>query len=94
MIQGTAYLSLPPPDSLHLFAIAKMRKRGGDHWEDDEVARPRIIANRRAEAADPRWVEDVRARKLTIANGGGTVHGNAFNLEGQYGIRLKVVRIG
>ena len=40
-----------------------------------EVARLRIIANRRAEAANPQWVEDVRARKLTIANGEGTVHG-------------------
>ncbi|MGH7381398.1 MAG: peptidoglycan-binding domain-containing protein [Candidatus Methylomirabilales bacterium] len=62
------------------------------HWEKNEVARLRIIANRRAEAADPRWVEDVRARKLTIANGGGTVHGNAFDLAEQYGIRLKAAR--
>ncbi|GAG53157.1 unnamed protein product, partial [marine sediment metagenome] len=29
-----------------------------------EVAMMRIVANRRAEAANPRWVEDVRARKL------------------------------
>ncbi len=53
-----------------------------------EVARLRIIANRRAEAANPRWVEDVRTRKLTIANGEGTVHGNYYNLEEQYGIAL------
>ena len=56
--------------------------------DDLEVARLRIIANRRAEAANPRWVEDVRARKLTIANGQGTVHGNSYNLEEQYGIDL------
>lgn len=58
-------------------------------WDIEEVARLRIIANRRAEAADPRWVEDVRVRKLTIANGAGTIHGNYYNLEDQYGIRLK-----
>ena len=56
-----------------------------------EVARLRIIANRRAEAANPKWVEDVRARKLTIANGTGTVHGAHYNLEGQYGIGLNPV---
>lgn len=58
-------------------------------WETEEVARLRIIANRRAEAANPRWVEDVRTRKLTIANGEGTVHGLSYDLEQQYGIRLK-----
>jgi len=54
----------------------------------DEVARLQIIANRRAEAANPQWVEDVRARKLTIANGQGTVHGRFYDLQGQYGIRI------
>jgi len=48
----------------------------------------RIIANRRAAAANPAWVEDVRARKLTIANGQGTVHGNFYNLQEQHGIDL------
>ena len=61
---------------------------GGDA-ESLEVARLRVIANRRAEAADPRWVEDVRLRKLTIANGAGIVHGAHYNLEEQYGISLK-----
>jgi hypothetical protein len=56
---------------------------------DHEVERLRVIANRRAEAAAPRWVEDVRTRKLTIANGIGTVHGAHFDLEAQYGIGLK-----
>jgi peptidoglycan hydrolase-like protein with peptidoglycan-binding domain len=58
--------------------------------DDLEVARLRVIANRRAEAADPRWVEDVRSRKLTIANGGGSVHGRTYDLEAQYGIRLQL----
>jgi len=57
----------------------------------DEVARLRIIANRRAEAAKARWVEDVRARKLTIANGEGVVHGCRYHLADDYGIGLNVV---
>lgn len=60
--------------------------------DTDEAARLRIVANRRAEAANPRWVEDVRARKLTIANGAGTVHGSHYTLDDQYGIRLMPVR--
>jgi putative peptidoglycan binding protein len=59
-----------------------------------EVARLRVIANRRAEAANPRWVEDVRARKLTIANGKGAIHGAYYDLEGQYGISLRDVIVG
>ena len=59
--------------------------------DQDEVARLRIVANRRAEAAKLEWVEDVRRRKLTIANGEGTVHGSYYNLEEQYGIRLAPV---
>ena len=56
--------------------------------ELDEVARLKIIANRRAEASNPRWVEDVRRRKLAIAEGVGTVHGRRYRLEEQYGIGL------
>jgi hypothetical protein len=56
---------------------------------DAEVARLQSIANRRAEAALPAYVEDVRVRKLTIANGAGTVHGMAYDLERQFGIRLE-----
>jgi len=55
---------------------------------DLEVARLRSIANRRAEAANPQFVEDVRVRKLAIANGTGTVHGVVYDLERQFGIRL------
>ncbi len=56
--------------------------------DDLEVARLQIIANRRAEAANPQWVEDVRQRKLTIANGTGVVHGRRYDLATQYGVRL------
>jgi hypothetical protein len=54
-----------------------------------EVARLQSIANRRAEAANPKFVEDVRRRKLTIANGQGTVHSIFYDLEQQFGIRLQ-----
>jgi len=54
-----------------------------------EVEKMKIIAHRRAEAANPRWVEDVRARKLCIAKGEGMVHSVRYNLEEQFGIQLK-----
>lgn len=56
---------------------------------DAEVAKLQSIANRRAEAASPRYVEDVRVRKLAIANGSGTVHGVQYDLERQFGIGLR-----
>jgi len=56
--------------------------------ESIELEKMRIIANRRAEAAKPRWAEDVRTRKLCIANGAGVVHGIPYNLEDQFGIAL------
>jgi len=64
--------------------------RDFDQLPDDagEEERLVIVANRRAEASNPRWVEDVRTRKLTIARGEGTVHGMHYNLEEDYGIRL------
>ncbi len=66
--------------------VAKLPKPGD--WATDEAAKLRVIANRRAEAANPTWIEDVRKRKLTIANGSGTVHGLQYDLAGDYGIRL------
>ena len=56
---------------------------------DQERERLCIIANRRAEAAHPRWVEDVRTRKLCIANGRGHVHGAFYDLDEQYGLALE-----
>jgi len=58
---------------------------------DAEVAKLRIVANRRADAANPKWREDVRTRKLTIAEGSGTVHGRFYDLVGQFGIDLGVM---
>lgn len=55
---------------------------------DLEVEKMKIIANRRAEAANPKWIEDVRSWKLFIANGEGVVHGVHYNLAEQFGIRL------
>jgi len=56
---------------------------------DREVRKLEIVANRRAEAANPRWVDDVRNRKLCIARGGGAVHGISYDIEEQFGIRLQ-----
>jgi len=66
--------------------IARLTAREAAHKM--EVARMRIIANRRADAASAKWREDVRKRKLMIAEGEGTVHGTPFRLEEQYGIKL------
>jgi len=57
--------------------------------EEKEVAMMQIIANRRAEASNPKYIEDVRKRKLCCALGNGQVHGQCYNLEQQYGITLK-----
>jgi hypothetical protein len=64
--------------------------RDFDQLPDDEGEEERliIVANTRAEASNPRWVEDVRNRKLTIARGEGVVHGMHYNLEEDYGICL------
>jgi hypothetical protein len=48
-----------------------------------------MFDNRRASATKAEWVEDVRTRKLTIANGQGTVHGNFYDLKEQYGLGLE-----
>jgi hypothetical protein len=84
-VQNGSINAIVKAQILHDFAALGSQ----DNAADAEVARMRIIANRRADAANPRWVEDVRARKLTIAEGVGTVHGNNYNLEEQYGIGLQ-----
>jgi peptidoglycan hydrolase-like protein with peptidoglycan-binding domain len=55
----------------------------------DETTRMRIIAERRAAAARPKFQADVLARKMTIANGTGVVHGLSYNLERQFGLTLE-----
>jgi len=59
----------------------------------DEVERMRILANRQAEAANPKWVNTVRARKLTIVDGEGSVNGISYNLDA-LGIRLRDYKTG
>ncbi len=54
----------------------------------DEVNKLVIIANRRADAAKPQYQQDVRTRKLCIANGQGTVHGISYSLSNDFGIGL------
>ncbi|WP_216324498.1 hypothetical protein [Deinococcus aestuarii] len=51
-----------------------------------EVERLDIIARQRAAAASPRWRGDVLARKLTIVQGRGTVHGTRWDLGSQFGL--------
>ncbi len=53
-----------------------------------EVAKMCIVANRRAASSDPKFVDDVRTRKLTVANGTGTVHGFFYDLEDMFGLTL------
>jgi len=45
-----------------------------------EAEKMRCIANAVADSANPEWAADVRARKLTIANGSGIVHRMSFDL--------------
>lgn len=54
----------------------------------DETPKLVIVANRRAEASKPQYVEDVRTRKLCIAEGKGVVHGTSYDLAKTYGITL------
>jgi hypothetical protein len=58
----------------------------------DQVARMRVIANRRSAAVKAQFINDVRTRKLTIAEGEGSVHGIQYNLEEQFGLRLQPMR--
>jgi len=62
--------------------------------EDAELGRMRSVANRRAEAANPKFVEDVRTRKLCIAEGKGTVHGISYDLARQFGLDLRKAEAG
>jgi hypothetical protein len=56
-----------------------------------EVQRMRIIARRRAAAARSQFRDDVLNRKMTIAEGQGTVHNIRYNLAEQFGITLNPV---
>lgn len=56
-----------------------------DNPAPDEPRLRGIIANAVADAANPAFRDDVRARKMTIATGRGVVHGGAFDL-GNWGL--------
>lgn len=49
----------------------------------------KAVANAVAEASSPRWIEDVRRRKLCIANGTGVVHGRRYELAKQFDITMR-----
>lgn len=53
-----------------------------------ETAKMRKVANRIADASNVRWREDVRSRKLAIADGTGVVHGVHFDLAAQFALTL------
>ena len=53
-----------------------------------EAARMRAVANRVADSANPRWREDVRLRKLVVANGTGVVHGMHYDLAAQFALTM------
>ena len=57
-----------------------------------EVARMKSIARRRAAACRTQYINDVLTRKLTIAEGCGTVHGLDYDLEEQFGIGLRAAQ--
>jgi putative peptidoglycan binding protein len=54
---------------------------------DNEVAKMVIIANRMADGKE--YADDVRTRKLAVAQGTGTVHGYFYDLAEMFGITLK-----
>jgi hypothetical protein len=56
--------------------------------EEREVQVLRLVANHRAQASNVHWIDDVRRRKLCIANGSGVVHGIHYDLALQFQIRL------
>ena len=58
---------------------------------DSEVEKMRVIAKRRSAVAKPAFAQDVLNRKLTIAEGHGTVHGLTYDLEDTFALTLKSI---
>ena len=78
------------PDKVRDLILTDFRKIDSSQpAEEVELLRMRSVANRRAEAANPRFIEDVRTRKLCIAEGKGTVHGITYDLAAQFGLDLQ-----
>jgi hypothetical protein len=57
-----------------------VRRIGADFTKQREAERREVIANAVADHASRPYREDVRSRKLTLANGSGTVHGEFFKV--------------
>ena len=76
-------------DDVRKLMESDISKLSGSLSQDDlEIAKMRIIANRKAESSRPQYIEDIRNRKLCIANGTGTVHGIVYNLNKQFGLDM------
>ncbi len=61
-------------------ARAELRRDLAAHPVKNERERRVVLANAVADTAKPRWREDVRSRKLTLAVGTGRVHGRTYVL--------------
>ncbi|MDR7497927.1 MAG: hypothetical protein QN174_13335 [Armatimonadota bacterium] len=59
-----------------------VESHSGEEWR-----RLRAMAYAVADAANPRWRQDVLSRKLCVAVGRGRVHGRDYDLERDFGIR-------
>jgi len=81
--QGGSITSIVRAQIMAGFAQLPASEPGGN-----EVARMCIVANCRAAASVAKYVDDVRTRKLTIANGTGTVHGIFYDLDDMFGLTL------
>lgn len=55
----------------------------------DEVAKMRVVAERRSAVCKEQWIEDVRSRLMMIAEGEGVVHGMSYDLATQYALTLE-----
>jgi hypothetical protein len=69
-------------------AILADFKRLSDQFPDEADRLRIVVANRRADAASKEYIDDVRTRKLTIANGAGVVHGLVYDLADAFCITL------
>ena len=73
------------PREDHLRAFGDTKKDG--RWSTSpEWKKLKRFAHIVADLANPRWRDDVLARKLTIAVGAGVVHGKRYDPEEQFGI--------
>lgn len=56
-----------------------------------ESDRLEALARAAGRQADARWIQDVTARKMTIARGRGTVHGTVYDIARDFGITMDPV---